>query len=76
MPRDPDELDEEPSQEDIERFSGVTQQCPSCGADLHDDVTLCWKCGHALSSQPTGLPVWVVIAAGLVLIGLILSFLL
>jgi uncharacterized protein (DUF983 family) len=52
-PIDPDELDESPSEEDLERFGDVTQKCPECGTELYDDVEVCWKCGHALMSGPT-----------------------
>ena len=46
------EHDDLPSDEDIERFSGVTVPCPGCGTVLHDDVGVCWNCGHDLESQP------------------------
>lgn len=39
------EVDEGPSEEDIERFGGVTQRCPECGTELYDDVVTCWNCG-------------------------------
>lgn len=45
------ELDEGPSPEDVERFSDATVECPRCGARLHDDVDLCYKCGHALGAE-------------------------
>jgi hypothetical protein len=41
----PDEL---PSEEDIRRFGGVTIACKGCGAVLHDDVAVCWRCGRAV----------------------------
>lgn len=58
-----DEIDEGPSEADLERFSGVTRSCPECGAEMYDDVEICWKCGHALSGEAKGLPVWVIVAA-------------
>jgi len=37
--------DEGPSQEDIERFSGVeTGYCPSCGEEIWDDAEQCPSC--------------------------------
>ena len=51
-PIDPDDIDEAPSEEDLERFGDVTQKCPRCGTELYDDVEVCWKCGHALLSAP------------------------
>lgn len=61
------DLDDGPSDADIERFSDVTQTCPSCGTTLYDDVEVCWKCGHALGSERRqGLPLWLwITAAGL-----------
>lgn len=62
MPRS-DGTDEGPSADDIAAFSDPTRPCPSCGAQLHDDVSLCWKCGHAVeeSDDAKGPPAWVVI---------------
>ena len=68
-PRDPDDLDEGPSEADLEQFGGVTRPCPECKTELYDDAAVCWKCGHALSSEPKGLPVWVMVTAAVVLIG-------
>jgi len=48
MPR---ELDEGPSDEDVERFGDATVACPSCGTELYDDVALCYKCGRALNAD-------------------------
>ena len=60
-PHDPqDELDEEPSEEDIERFGGATQKCPECGTELYDDVEVCWKCGRALMAGDRDSQKWVV----------------
>jgi len=67
--RNDDELDEGPSEADLEQFGGVTRPCPECKTDLYDDAAVCWKCGHALSSEPKGLPVWVMITAGVVVVG-------
>ncbi len=63
--RNPDELDEGPSDDDVEAFSDVTVKCPKCGSVLHDDVELCWKCGHALgTSEDSTTPKWVIWVAG------------
>ena len=35
----------------ITKFNDATRDCPKCGATLHDDVDLCWKCGHALMAR-------------------------
>lgn len=66
--RDGDETDEGPSEADLEKFGGVTRPCPECATDLYDDAAVCWKCGHALSGEAKGMPIWVVVtAAALVL---------
>lgn len=51
---DVDEAEEGPSEDDIRRFSDVTQECPECGTVLHDDVPVCWSCGHALAGAREG----------------------
>jgi hypothetical protein len=65
MPRDDysteeEELDEGPSEEDLERFGGATQHCPQCRTELHDDVEVCWKCGHALMRGEGAGPKWAI----------------
>ncbi len=52
-------FDEGPSDEDLDRFGGVTTTCTHCGTELYDDVAVCWKCGMALgSARKGGLPPW------------------
>lgn len=51
---DPDELDENPSHEDIERFGDPTRRCPECRKDVYDDVAICYHCGHAFSDHQLG----------------------
>jgi hypothetical protein len=36
--------DEDPSDEDVERFSGETAYCPDCGAEIWDAAEVCPKC--------------------------------
>lgn len=55
MPRE-DDIDEGPSDEDLERFSDATVRCPECGTTLYDDVELCYKCGHALRAGRSAMP--------------------
>ncbi len=67
-PTTPDEADEGPSAADLERFSDVTRTCPKCGAEMYDDVEICWKCGHSLMAREAGTaPKWVIVAAVVVL---------
>ncbi|MBI1189145.1 MAG: hypothetical protein GC200_00465 [Tepidisphaera sp.] len=69
---DVEDLDEDPSPEDLERFGGVTVKCPKCGSELYDDAAMCWKCGHALSASDAARPpIWLIIVAVLALLGLL-----
>ncbi|QQS07856.1 MAG: hypothetical protein IPK69_07505 [Phycisphaerales bacterium] len=45
------EIDDGPTEADLERFGDVTRSCPSCQAEIYDDVAVCWKCGHALMAR-------------------------
>jgi len=63
---------EEPSQEDIERFSGVTRTCPACKKEIFDDAELCYHCGAAVEGTAAGtgkMPVWVMITGSVALLG-------
>jgi hypothetical protein len=69
-PRDPtDELDEDPSPEDMERFGGVTRTCPECKSEVYDDAEICHECGHAFSGEaknhPLMIPVMIAIIVAL-----------
>lgn len=57
--------DDGPSEEDIERFSDVTVQCPGCGTQVLDEAEVCWKCGRAIHDRERfrGAPVWVAVMA-------------
>ncbi|MBS0190846.1 MAG: hypothetical protein U0573_03000 [Phycisphaerales bacterium] len=78
MPRKGLDTDDGPSEEDLERFAGVTQVCPACRTELYDDVDLCWKCGRPLAGERDGVKWWVWALAGLagliVVVGLIRGF--
>jgi uncharacterized protein (DUF983 family) len=61
---------EDPSPEDLERFSGVTRACPACGEEVYDDAEVCYHCGEAMgSSSQRPLPTWAIIAAILAIVG-------
>ncbi len=49
-------IDEDPSPEDVERFSGETAYCPSCGAEIWDQAERCPKCGDAVGGQTISRP--------------------
>jgi len=42
-----DSDDDGPSQEDLERFGGVTRECPECKQEVYDEAAVCHNCGHA-----------------------------
>jgi hypothetical protein len=68
---------EAPSQEDIERFGGATRTCPECREEVYDDAEVCYHCGHAFSaSADAPLPRWAIVAAVLVVGGLLAAMLL
>lgn len=71
------ELDEGPSEADVERFGDVTTTCKHCGTEVYDDVEMCWSCGAALggSDSVTMPPKWVMWTSA-VLLGLFLMWLL
>jgi hypothetical protein len=57
MSVDERDIDEGPSEEDIERFSGDTARCPDCNAEVWDAADVCPKCfaylGGATQSRPS-----------------------
>lgn len=65
---------EDPSPEDIERFSDVTRKCPSCGKEVFDDAEVCYHCGEAMSQPTKGLPVWAIVGAVLAILALVVFF--
>jgi hypothetical protein len=72
-----DERDENPTQEDVERFGDVTVTCKGCGKDIYDEAEICWNCGRAvLGADRAGagggrVPWWVILAAALALLGML-----
>lgn len=71
------EVDDGPSEEDIERFGGVTQRCPECDTELFDDVAVCWNCGHVLSAaRSPSTSRWVTIIVVLVVIAIFIVWVL
>lgn len=69
----PDEFDDGPSDDDLDKFSSVTQACWRCGTELYDDATVCWNCQATVGpgSGPTrGTPIWAIVL-GIILAGVI-----
>ena len=44
-------IDENPSPQDIERFSGETAFCPDCGEEVWDQAGACPSCGTILGGE-------------------------
>ena len=44
-------IDEDPSPEDLERFSRDTAFCPDCGAEVWDQAEVCSACGAYLHGE-------------------------
>ena len=76
-------IDEDPSPEDIERFSGETGFCPDCGEEVWDQAGQCPSCGAFLAGQTaTRHPVegglrrrWMVLVAVIALLAFALAIL-
>ncbi len=49
-------IDEDPSPEDLERFSGDTALCPDCGAQVWDQAEVCSSCGAYLHGETVSQP--------------------
>ncbi|HMN40592.1 MAG TPA: hypothetical protein PKE29_07070 [Phycisphaerales bacterium] len=71
--REPQEVDENPSEEDLARFGDVTRTCPECRKEVFDDAAICYHCGHAFertTAGSTASPRWIIITV----IVLVLAF--
>jgi hypothetical protein len=44
-------IDEDPTPEDLQRFSGETGFCPDCGEEVWDQAGQCPSCGTFLAGQ-------------------------
>jgi hypothetical protein len=69
--RTPRELDELPSDEDVERFGDVTRTCPECGKEVFDDAAVCYHCGYAFEKTTAGSspsPKWIVITVIVIIV--------
>ena len=68
---------EEPSSEDLERFSDVTRTCPECKGEVHDDAEICYHCGHVFGeSSLMTVPPWVIATACLSVLAILCWFVL
>ena len=49
-------IDENPSPDDLERFSRDTAYCPDCGAEVWDQAEVCSSCGAYLHGDTSSRP--------------------
>ncbi|HVU62843.1 MAG TPA: hypothetical protein VHC70_02610 [Phycisphaerales bacterium] len=64
------EIDELPSEEDMERFADPTRTCPECKKEVFDDAAVCYHCGHAFERTAAGTtrsPKWVIATVVLII---------
>ena len=55
--------DENPSEDDVQRFGDVTRTCPECKKQVFDDAAVCYHCGHAFERTTPGSsrsPTWII----------------
>jgi len=48
------DINEGPSDKDLEDLGGVTRPCPTCGTHVYDDAEWCYKCGSVLDGEGAG----------------------
>ncbi len=56
--------DENPSEDDIQRFGDITRVCPECKKEVFDDAAVCYHCGHAFERTMAGSsrgPKWMIV---------------
>ncbi|MEE2972131.1 MAG: hypothetical protein VX672_03310 [Planctomycetota bacterium] len=44
-------LDDDPSDEDVDRFSGEMGFCPDCGEEIWDEAWQCPHCGEVVENR-------------------------
>lgn len=77
-------IDEEPSDEDIERLSHDTAHCPDCGAEIWDQAEICPKCGQYVGGNTLSRPPlaaewrakWLILIVLALLVAMVLVFVL
>lgn len=73
MPRD---LDEGPSDADLDRFGGETTRCPHCGAEVYDEAEWCHKCGAVMEKEEEARKPTVFVAVVVGVVVAVMAFLL
>jgi uncharacterized paraquat-inducible protein A len=68
------ELNEQPLEQDVARFSDESVRCASCGFDAWDELTHCPRCDAPLRRRARdGLPRWAVAGVVAVLAAMLLG---
>jgi len=68
--------DENPSEDDIQRFGDVTRTCPGCKKEVFDDAAVCYHCGYAFERTTAGSsrnPKWIIITILVLIAGFIVA---
>ncbi len=68
--------DENPSEDDIQKFGDVTRTCPECKKDVFDDAAVCYHCGYAFERTTPGAlraPKWIIVTILVVIAAFVLA---
>jgi hypothetical protein len=68
--------DENPSEDDIQRFGDVTRICPECNKEVFDDAAVCYHCGYAFERTTPGssrAPKWIIFTILVVIAAFIIA---
>lgn len=75
------DINEGPSEKDLQDLGGLTRPCPSCGTHVYDDADWCYKCGSVLdgagdsAENPEGKRLGLLLVVGLMIAAFLLALL-
>ncbi|MDX2147073.1 MAG: hypothetical protein SFZ23_06075 [Planctomycetota bacterium] len=68
MPKGPPPgRDEDPSDDDVARFSTATIPCTKCGAAVYDEASWCHKCGAVMGEKQDVATRWPTVVVGIII---------